>query len=81
MLLLFAFTISISAQTITMKRNFMYPGFFKDTETGVGLLANAVNHDNIDTDIAFTLLGDTLNFAADSVTGRRRWQKPSHRLR
>jgi hypothetical protein len=68
LLLLFAFAISISAQTITTTRNFMYPGFFKDTRTGAGLLANGVNKD-IAADIAFSLLGDTLNLAADKVTG------------
>lgn len=68
LLLLFAFAISISAQTITTTRNFMYPGFFKDTRTGAGLLANGVNKD-ISADIAFSLLGDMLNLGADTISG------------
>lgn len=65
---LIGLVFSVSAQTITMKRNFMYPGIYKETLLGKSLLANGVNSD-IGADIAFSLLGDTLNMAADSVSG------------
>lgn len=58
----------VAAQTKTttkVKRNFFYPGLYKETNLGKALVANAVNS-SVGADIAFAALADTLSMGVEA---------------